>query len=102
MNTSNKRAKIAEFKGYKNINKRNWHGQLHGRIARIPDYFSDLNDMHQAEASIPDYAWPRYREKIRIVVLGGPGVFTHHLSKVDIHAKASQKAEAFGRTFGLW
>jgi hypothetical protein len=53
----------------------------------LPDYFTDLDAMHEAEKAIPsEFDWARYRT----------------LLKNDLHATAAQRAEAFGRTLNLW
>lgn len=59
---------------------------------RLPDYFTDLNAMHAAEEVLGPEQWEQY-------------VFwLSHICPLGtyIRAKAAQRAEAFGKTLGLW
>lgn len=102
MSKTQKRIKIAEFIGFRDINPKTWRGTICGRAVNIPDYFGDLNSSHKAEGVIPFSLWPKYRENIRRIVLKDTKTFTPQMAYIDIHAEAHQKAEAFGRTFKLW
>lgn len=69
----------------------------------IPDYFNDLNAIHEAEKSIT--YWPDYLFTMRSIV----GPFPDAQSEWDDHwwapvvsATASQRSEAFGLTLKLW
>ena len=73
----------------------NYYSQL------LPDYLNDLNAMHEAEKVLTDDQWPIYRDEIRLVVLG-PIRMVSDWCKSNIHATASQRAEAFLRTIGKW
>lgn len=69
-------------------------GELNDKPASyyLPDYFSDLNACHDIEKSLCSIdQWIRY-EKF-LAELG---------TKFIWHATATQRAEAFGRTLGLW
>jgi hypothetical protein len=62
----------------------------------IPDYFNDLNAMHEAEKTIcgenfDTPLWINYLCNLDRVV-----------DKRRAHATASQRAEAFGKTLNLW
>lgn len=60
-------------------------------LDNLPDYWRDLNAMHEAEKTLED-----------------PDLYERHLSsecegsEYLFHATAAQRAEAFGRTLGLW
>jgi len=63
--------------------------------AKLPDYCTDLNAMHEAEKVL---LWNK-----------GPGVWECYRNKLrgkygedDIHTTARQRAEAFLRTLGKW
>ena len=106
-----KRIKIAEACGWK------WESRLRGAIKvwnkpplmlfhdhELPDYFNDLNAMHDAEkvllvgtAKEVIHAINRYTEELcRILGCLGTALFQF------AHATAAQRAEAFGKTLGLW
>ena len=101
MNPEQQRVAIAEACGWK-TDKRGF-GWLspRGYYASEPDYLNDLNAMHDAEQVLTDDQWPIYRDEIRLVVLG-PIRMVSDWCKSDIHATASQRAEAFLRTIGKW
>lgn len=54
-----------------------------------PDYLNDLNAMHEAEKTMTGLQRDAYFDRL---VWFGPPLF----------ATAAQRAEAFGRTLGLW
>jgi len=66
--------------------------------AGLPDYFSDLNAMHEAEQR-----WLGNVEKLR---MDGPFYleWRNYRSRLadNISATATQRAEAFGLTLNLW
>ena len=57
----------------------------------IPDYLNDLNAMHEAEKVLNNEQWVAYGRELNRL-----GVFPM------VHATASQRAEAFLRTLGIW
>ncbi len=69
------------------------------QMERVPDYFNDLNAMHEAEKSLSD---------------GQYTIFCDHLHDFAceeqlqtgkwrwLSSTAAQRAEAFGRTLNLW
>lgn len=63
----------------------------------LPDYFNDLNAMHEAEKvlNIPvhmqKHAWNNYKATLETMTKGN-----------SFHATAAQRAEAFLRTIGKW
>ena len=93
MNQEQQRIKIAEACGFSNINSVCWrgHAALHER--RIPDYFSDLNAMHEAEKVLTK---EQRRKYVRTL-------FQTTNTDWDSHcATAAQRAEAFLKTLNLW
>ncbi len=87
---------LTEFKGPSGSY---WYGEDHpscqdGSVLwECPDYFDDLNAMHEAEKSLTDderdITYPKY--------LG-----IYHIPTGVIYLDASEKAEAFGLAKGLW
>jgi hypothetical protein len=63
----------------------------------IPDYFNDLNAMHEAEKVLSRGQLHRYMLNMQKV--NGLGGNNHWL---NFHATAEQRAEAFGKTLNLW
>lgn len=67
----------------------------------IPDYFNDLNDMHEAEKSLDSEQRGDYANALYWAchpVKGEPGTAVSRA----FFATAAQRAEAFGLTMGLW
>jgi hypothetical protein len=64
--------------------------------ACLPDYFNDLNAMHEAEKVLWHEAnntaprWLEYRKHL------------YAISDDVCHATAAQRVEAFGKTLNLW
>lgn len=95
MTQEQKRGKIAEVCGYEKRDDGYWHEK--GRVGScgIPDYFADLNAMNKAEKMLTDeqfsdYGWRMLRSEPNIEC------------RQYLSASAAQRAEAFGRTLGLW
>jgi hypothetical protein len=65
----------------------------------LPEYLSDLNAMHEAEKVLDAGQWDDYQQQLREQVRG-KGAHPRDIS--SSHATASQRAEAFLRTLGLW
>lgn len=57
----------------------------------IPDYCTDLNEMHDAEEAIAGVLWRDYFERLQ-----------RHGNGFGIRATARQRAEAFLRVIGKW
>lgn len=93
MTQEQKRIKIAEACGYRTSYRdpEAWHP--------LPDYFSDLNAMHEAEKVLyRGIEHHRYWQ-------AGYGRFKTILGEIcddPYSATAAQRAEAFGRTLGIW
>lgn len=106
MKPEQQRIAIAEACGWTDIKRGPYDGLPFGRykthqLEGVPDFLKDLNAMHDAEKVLTDEQWPIYRDEIRLVVLG-PIRMVSDWCKSDIHATASQRAEAFLRTIGKW
>lgn len=104
MTQEQKRIKIAEACGWKKghihgngvddevwihpVTQRCWLAEL----APLPNYFSDLNAMHEAEKVLTTEQWLSYWSFLSEVLK----------DTSILHADASQRAEAFGLTLNLW
>ena len=66
----------------------------------IPDYFGDLNACHEMEEVIKEDSelWATYGCELGQTILGKRWWIVSAIA----HATAAQRAEAFGRTLGLW
>ena len=66
--------------------------------AELPDYFGDLNAMHEAEKALPPSLRNTYCLRLCWAARLGEGeeYFRVHC------ATAEERAEAFGRTLNLW
>lgn len=102
-----KRIRIAEACGWgKSPQEKLWYalgcgdfadpmiaGFRDGHVAPLPDYFGDLNAIHEAENVLNDTQHSNYRGELLKVCL----------SLADaLCATAAQRAEAFGLALGLW
>ena len=76
-------------------------GNAEWQTEEPPDYFNDLNAVHELEKLLTDAQWPEYREELRTIALGGIRLISQRC-KADIHATADQRAEALGLTLSLW
>lgn len=63
----------------------------------FPDYFGDLNAIHEAENVLNEDQWDVYADHLDDMTMYSHG----HASRMA-HATAKQRAEAFGLTLGLW
>lgn len=116
-----KRIKIAEALGWKRrepfLNAigtmtQQWEkaGEINGdgcgghTLDELPDYFEDLNAMHEAEETLTEEQRNQYLKALNGPYMGGaygtgPGFYDWWRTT---HATAAQRAEAFGKTCGLW
>lgn len=60
----------------------------------LPDYFNDLNAMHEAEKMLPSGKWTRYCQYLAEFGQGS-------VQFVSVHSNAANRAEAFLRTLNL-
>lgn len=96
MNKERQRIKIAEACGYVQRPDGCWKRRdMEVGSCGIPDYLNDLNAMHDAEkSSITDgEIWGEYFDTLSIVCC---------YDNDPITATASQRAEAFLKTLGIW
>jgi hypothetical protein len=66
----------------------------------LPDYFNDLNAMHEAEKILNDHQKIGYYLNLALW-REDTGELTENLYEV-VHATSAQRAEAFGLTLSLW
>jgi hypothetical protein len=65
-----------------------------------PNYYTDLNAMHEAEKVLPDESWLEYTNMVRKIF--GPIRSVPAWGKSYLHLTARQRAEAFLKTVGKW
>jgi hypothetical protein len=97
-----KRIAIAEACGYTHCYPCDlddgFHALKDGKVQFVPNYFSDLNAMHEVEKVLSDEQWEFYQHYLgRVAFVSGVPLWRTALS-----ATAAQRAEAFGLTLGLW
>lgn len=102
MTQEEKRIKLAEAVGWTPTPWGAWT-QARGGIpstecpshAELPDYFNDLNEVHELEEILEDceIKWADYRRCL--IKLIEP-------HRHELHATASQRCEALGLTLNLW
>jgi len=64
----------------------------------LPNYFNDLNAMHEAEKVLKVEQHFTFQVELARVI----NTITYPLNFALLHATASQRAEAFGLTLNLW
>ena len=103
MTQKQKRIKIAEVcnpwnstnrEGSKYTSWADYVNRVCGAIDELPDYFDDLNAMHEAEKMLTGEQTLNYITELLAAA-------AKHDTAVYF-ATATQRAEAFGRTLGLW
>ena len=62
--------------------------------AEVPDYLNDLNAMHEAEKLLREREWCWRIYAVQLHAIAG--------LENEVHATASQRAEAFLKTLNLW
>ena len=86
-------------------------GPLRGRkddtsmVYEVPDYLNDLNVMHEAEKSLSIIQRLRYYQELIDIFDRHPDGSHRYGACIyweSVHATASQRAEAFLKTLGLW
>jgi hypothetical protein len=109
---------IAEICGWRNFERSGillpdppWLGYptknaIIGKKQKVPDYCGDLNAMHEAEgivfSDLSEISTCRYWSKELPFVTGATSGWIHRDSPRIGGATATQRAEAFLRTFGKW
>jgi hypothetical protein len=107
MTNEAQRIAIAEACGWTDIraqkigNDHDLWGAKDGRRNRIPNYLNDLNAMHEAEKVLTEKQVRSYAFTLAQVLDTSPTVDLDD-QFLNIHATASQRAEAFLRTLNLW
>jgi len=99
-----KRIKIAESCGWTIIAGYSACGwidpETHILYAIPPDYFTDLNAMHEAIAAMNDYQKVEFVENLKQVTRAYSSTYRHVFEMLT--STPAQRAEAFGKTLGLW
>lgn len=102
-----KRILIAESCGWRDILKsaaQHQHPMAKkgdGDWVILPDYFTDLNDCHEMEKAIPRNLHGKYAHKLCLRI--GDELLHEYEGDFNLlSATASQRAETFGLTMGLW
>jgi hypothetical protein len=121
MTQDEKRIKLAEAAGWKGIVASHMIGYAPWRLMPyekcvqktpiddlagipldpLPDYFNDLNAVHELEKMLTDEQWLEYREELRTIVIGKIRLVSQWC-KADLHTTAAQRCEALGQTLNLW
>lgn len=93
MTQEQKRIKIAEACGLTG-----WQ-----ETRSLPDYFKDLNAMHEAEKVLSDFNHGLFR-KLLFSEAYNIGLAANNLDaeRKQVSATAAARAEAFGKTLNLW
>lgn len=73
-----------------------------GEVVEFPDYAHDLNAMHAAEEVLDDEQWLEYMLYLCDGCNQHSDLGKWTLTRVLMHATATQRAEAFLRTIGKW
>jgi hypothetical protein len=106
MTQEEKRIKLAESGGWKKlkgVSDSGWpllltppkNPNTEGYLETIPNYFTDLNAVHELEKRMPSKHWTRYCQYLADFGRGS-------VRFVSVHATAAQRCEALGLTLGLW
>lgn len=100
MTQEQKRIKLAQAAGWGHYHQEIWLAPAVGDSSErccgyLPDYFNDLNAVHELESKLPVGKWTRYCQYLA-ELSGGSRRF------VSIHSAAHHRAEALGKTLNLW
>jgi hypothetical protein len=117
MTQEQKRIKLAEVAGWKPYPSENvgpaarfFNGDIWFRHAesytiatpeQLPDYFNDLNAVHELESTLGEKQTRLYAFILAQVLDTSPTVDLDD-QFLNIHATAAQRAEALGKTLNLW
>jgi len=103
MTKEQKRIKLAEAAGFTQEEpwldgRKCWGHKKHPNIGfeEIPDYFNDLNAVHELEKILTLSQFWSYADRLNAMVDGSKGKDSY------ISATAAQRAEALGLTLKLW
>jgi hypothetical protein len=116
MTQEEKRIKLAEAAGFTDIMlPMGFHQQMSDEKSKecggrwrfeIPNYFEDLNAVHELENIIKDH--PKWIKMLAKVIAGVPDATRAGGTKVFVdnsilaRATAAERCEAIGKTLGLW
>lgn len=118
MTQEEKRIKLAEANGYERLRGSPWkdtntlawmplgwsvnrfmaHGEPAVYTDELPDYFNDLNAVHELEEELDDPQKMLYVAKLSQIL--SPSKFPQSFR--ILHATAEQRCEALGLTLNLW
>lgn len=80
-----------------------WVGPDNLCVARLPDYLTDLNAMHEAEKVLTAQQWDDYTDELsRICGCDGWEIMDTDQRKRMVSGTAPQRAEALLRALNLW
>lgn len=103
MTQEEKRIKLAEAAGWTPTPWGAWTQARSGipskecpSHAELPDYFNDLNEVHELEEVLDSTQWEIYIDHLRLAVL------EQHKIRGSHGASAEMRAEAIGKTLNLW
>jgi hypothetical protein len=98
MTPEEKRIKLAEAGGFTSLRMvmGELMGLLNSKLHFVPDYFSDLNEVHELEKILTLSQFWSYADRLNAMVDGSKGKDSY------ISATAAQRAEALGLTLNLW
>jgi hypothetical protein len=101
MTIQEKNIKIAQEYGYKDIWEGvpgRFNGCLNGEWSRIPDYFSDLNAVHEFEKKLSH----KQKEKYLDILSEEWRPDVYFTAASAVFATATERCEALGETLELW
>ena len=109
MTQEQKRIKLAEYSGWTGIRGVTGYpsvaAELVGNYRIIPDYFNDLNAIHELEKLIAYHQSHSYMQNLHETMSPGTKIGDTQLT-CDmfpfVSASAARKAEAIGKTLNLW
>lgn len=96
---------IAEACGWKPRNYCNgyYRDDAEGWIESLPDYYNDINAMHEAENGLDEEQRDELMRKVYVLLdVEGTDTGDTYPDYKLYHATAPQRAEAFLRTIGKW
>lgn len=111
MTEQEQRIAIAEFCGWHDVASDNRGGTLHGTwpltgvVSNLPDYFHDLNAIHEAWQRLDRKQRVAFSRCLRIKVVSDGGhkaSFDEDIVACCENATAAQRAEALLKAIGKW
>lgn len=68
----------------------------------VPDYYNDLNLMHEVERLFDDDQWLEYMLNLQDVLKRDPNRGKWIVCQDNMHSTAAQRAKAFVKTINKW